>query len=380
MITTFENNLSKYVTQINRSIAEELQHLEKTAPSADHPYIKQVYRNIFHYLENGGKRMHGISIALAYAGLKGEMPSAIWSLAAGFQLYHHHTLVHDDIYDEDMTRRKQTAVHHEFYKNFNGEGKDALFSDPEYHLFISKHRRLGAITGFAQGKIIHAAALKMLLSMQFPDVVKLKVAQILNYHDLTDNAAQLRDVYHEGNRIPTPEECIAIARAKTGMLFRMGVRCACVAAAAPQEVGEALETWIESAAIGYQLQDDLEDLYVDSEKGQGRGVGVDLLKSKPTFIMATTFQEAKGNDLALLRSWQDNGQQEAQLPAILDIILRLQIPDICRSRIERIVEEGNAALDSVKHLINPQYFDQLKEFAWYFVSKNYWKRNIFEKV
>ncbi|UUZ48667.1 polyprenyl synthetase family protein [Massilia sp. B-10] len=48
----------------------------------------------------------------------------------------------------------------------------------------------------------------------------------------------------------------------------------------------ALKLWAGQSALAYQLQDDLEDLQIESEKGQGRGVGSDLLRCKPTYLYA----------------------------------------------------------------------------------------------
>ena len=53
-------------------------------------------------------------------------------VAAAIQLYHHHTMVHDDVYDEDTARRRWPTTHVAFADwTFSGVVKDLDIFDPE---------------------------------------------------------------------------------------------------------------------------------------------------------------------------------------------------------------------------------------------------------
>jgi geranylgeranyl diphosphate synthase type I len=198
----FENRLQSWIDSINAEIKKSLDDILPHAPGREHPFIGRVYDHIYEYLENGGKRMHGISILLSYRVAGGNNLDMILPVAAAFQLYHHHTLIHDDIYDEDMKRRGFATAHHAFSNYFlrkhgtaNGDAASAVFNSPS--------RRKGVIAGFALGKIVHAIAFELIAKAGIP-AEALHILRKINLHDLADNAAQLKDVYHEGSSITSP--------------------------------------------------------------------------------------------------------------------------------------------------------------------------------
>jgi geranylgeranyl pyrophosphate synthase len=326
-----------------------------------------------HYLDSGGKRMHGLAVALAYRACGGASFEKIVPIAAAFQLYHHHTLVHDDIYDEDISRRGWPTTHRAFASYFEdvshaGEGERVLFA--------SEPLRRGAITAFAYGKICRALAGNMIVTSEFPEAARLDVARAFDWHDLFDNAAQLQDVYHEGGGIPAPETCLDNAWQKTGRLFEVcayaGAR---LADASPSQVA-ALERWAGLSALAYQLQDDLEDLVPDSEKGQGRGVGTDLVRCKPTYLFATAISLAEGQDRAVLFGWQSGAVEGLMIGDVITVLERCGAIEACRRKVDECVAQACASIDTATPAFPNPKRAAMVAFTRYFVSSAYWRRQI----
>lgn len=67
----------------------------------------------FSYLKMGGKSLRPAVLMLSCAAVGGDENSAI-PAAAGIEVYHTWTLVHDDIIDRDERRRGAPTVHIEF--------------------------------------------------------------------------------------------------------------------------------------------------------------------------------------------------------------------------------------------------------------------------
>lgn len=67
-----------------------------------------------HVINAGGKRLRPIITILAYKSLGGEDVEKIVDIAAGFELIHSATLVHDDINDGGMTRRGRETVYRKY--------------------------------------------------------------------------------------------------------------------------------------------------------------------------------------------------------------------------------------------------------------------------
>ncbi|UUZ48665.1 polyprenyl synthetase family protein [Massilia sp. B-10] len=148
------DRLDQVRVAIDQELARIIDHLAGRGPEHGHPLIGRVYRWMRHYLANDGKRMHGIAVVLAHRACGGKLDQAILPVAAAMQLYHHHTLVHDDIYDEDHTRRGWPTAHAAFIA---GSRSRPGRTDPST-VFAGKGMRRGVITAFAYGKICRAVA------------------------------------------------------------------------------------------------------------------------------------------------------------------------------------------------------------------------------
>lgn len=364
------DRLDQVRVAIDQELARIIDHLAGRGPEHAHPLIGRVYRWMRHYLANDGKRMHGIAVVLAHRACGGKLDQAILPVAAAMQLYHHHTLVHDDIYDEDHTRRGWPTAHAAFAGWFE---KQAGQDEPST-VFAGKGMRRGVITAFAYGKICRAVAGSAMLAAPFPAEALLAVNADLEWHDLFDNAAQLKDVCHEGDPLFDSRSCLDNAWLKTGRLFEVCAAAgARLAGARPQQVA-ALKLWAGQSALAYQLQDDLEDLQIESEKGQGRGVGSDLLRCKPTYLYALAKTRARGADQQALLRWQAGEKDGLDTAAIIAILQRCGALEDCRSEVEHCLVLAAQALAEAG--FSAAVRADMDAFSRYFVSPGYWRRQI----
>jgi geranylgeranyl pyrophosphate synthase len=370
-----EPALSAMIADINGELRRVLDQATRRAPDGDHALIARVYRSLHAYLDNGGRRLHGASQLLAWRSVGGAPADAILPVVAGFQLYHHHTLVHDDIYDDDARRRGSPTIVRAFADWFAAAGESATGAG-DVGLFRGDSERRGAVAGFAQGKIVHAIAFDAILGAAFAPAELLAAVRALNWHDLHDSAAQMLDVYHEGPRIPRIEGCVEIARKKTGRLFGVGAEVAAQLGKASPGQRAALVEWATALGVAYQLQDDLEDLEHDSEKGMGRGVGTDLRTAKPTLVMALALDRATPCDRRRLEDWLTRpGLRAAEhIDEIADIVRSTGAPAACRAHIEAVVAGGAHALATADPALDPAVVPELIALADYGISPAYWRR------
>lgn len=379
MIQTKRNRLAPYMAYVNNTIERLLTDIINSAPFRDHPLMSILYKSIFDYLSNSGKRMHGVSMLLAYKALSGNIDESVLPIVAGYQLYHHHCLVHDDIYDGDEKRRNVSTVHHGFYRHFADGTSQTNATKNVNNYFSDNARRQGVIAGFAQGKVVHAIAIEMIMRAHIDSASLLAVSQELNQHDLYDNAGQMLDVYHEGLDMITPEECLKIAEIKTARLFESGIRSAAIAAKTPPEQCKALVHWASYTALAYQLKDDLEDIESDSEKGMGRRVGVDLLSCKPTYLFSQTLMRADPIQKRILRNWISGKGETKDIPKIIEIVKDSGAYRACSEKISEYVDMAKSSINQIKHDLPAHHRMTMEYFVDYFVSDEYWKRPLSEK-
>lgn len=372
--TGMSPTLEAWRRRIDDRIAEVVDDLERDGPEHDDPLIRRVYRWLRHYLDIGGKRIHGLTVVLAHRACTGEAGTDILRVAAGMQLYHHHTLVHDDIYDEDVSRRGWPTSHMAFAALLADAG-DAAETAP-HPLFVREDLRRGAITAFAYGKVCRALAGQALLDSTFPAEARIAAASTLDRHDLYDNAAQLKDVGFEGTAMPSADACLANAWLKTGRLYEVCADIGALLAGARPSRRSALTTWAGQTGIAYQLTDDLEDLNADSEKGQGRGVATDLLRRKGTYLFALATALATGADRDTLTAWQSGADTGADAAAVTDILYRCGAVAACRGEVERCLHRAAAALDAAEPAFDPAVVTEMVDFSRYGASPGYWRRTI----
>ena len=69
-----------------------------------------LYEPIEYILSLGGKRIRPVLMLMAY-NLYKEDVSSIYDPATGIEVYHNHTLLHDDLMDRSDMRRGKPTVH-----------------------------------------------------------------------------------------------------------------------------------------------------------------------------------------------------------------------------------------------------------------------------
>lgn len=364
--------LENYRTDIDKAMGRELDWLAATAPEREHPLMGAIYEWAGHYIKAGGKRFHGTTTLIAYEAAGGIDTAAVLPIAAAVQHYHHHTLVHDDIYDGDSMRRGLPTSHIALARHIPWATAGAV---PHGSLFIDQRARGGIIAAFAYGKIIRALAGSAIMRSPLPVGTRARIVTLLEEHDLSDNAAQLLDVFHEGGHTPDPETCEHNAWLKTGLLFEVCAEIGAVAGGASDDLISLLRSWASDMAVAYQLRDDLEDLQAESEKGVGRGIGTDILTTKPTFVLSVALQRAQGADRRVLQDWVGDGPNPS-MGRIIEVLVDSGAVEATQQRVAALVEHGIETIHALEGQIPEHAAVAMEALLRYGVSHEYWYREL----
>jgi geranylgeranyl diphosphate synthase, type I len=382
MVATVENTpeeIRQLVDSINEALKHSAESMIAGAPGRDHPFIKFTYDRIYNYLSDGGKRAHAQAVLLSYQAVGGCDVEAALLVAVGFQLYHHYAMVHDDVYDDDKNRRNRPTDHEVFRQWFMKQG---ITHDHQHFgkadknpLFVGNAERKAAVAGLVYGKIIHAFSFEAILAAPFNKQLLYSVIKLLNWHDVYDNIGQMKDLLSEAVVISDPQECLQIAYLKTGKEYQACTTAGAMLAGASQSQINALNEWASCFGMAYQLQDDLEDIEPDSEKGLGRGVGSDIIARKSTFMAVTALQQARGSAKRLLNDWLNYvGDAEVDIEAVAAAIRGTGAIEICRDKVTELLERGEQALREAEPHLDERVIRRMNLMTNYFLSGNYWKR------
>ena len=213
------------------------------------------------------------ALVLAAARALGGDPEVAMRAAVAVELAHNFTLLHDDVIDEDTTRRHRPTAW-------------AVFGVPD-----------AVITGDAMLSL----ALRLLADDPHPAsahaAVRLSTCVIeLCAGQQADGALEDRDPDDV-----TLDECLAMAMAKTGALLG----CACALGALYAGAGEravlAMDGFGREAGLAFQLIDDLIGIWGDTAR-TGKPVGADLTAHKKSLpvVAALTSDTPAAAELAAL--------------------------------------------------------------------------------
>lgn len=139
----------------------EVEALLRRVLDADEPLMNEMARKM---VGGGGKRMRPRVLVLSYAACGAPRPvPALVEAAAGMELIHTATLVHDDIIDRGELRRGQPATHREYGLERAIVAGDFLFIKG-FELSARQDEHVVAITAractrLAEGELLEIAAM-----------------------------------------------------------------------------------------------------------------------------------------------------------------------------------------------------------------------------
>ncbi|GGY33150.1 family 2 encapsulin nanocompartment cargo protein polyprenyl transferase [Streptomyces omiyaensis] len=221
-----------------------------------------------------GKAIRPALVLAAARALGAEEARAV-KAAAAVELAHNFTLLHDDIVDEDPTRRHRPTAW-------------TVFGIPD---------------ALMAGDAMNALALRLLAEDPHPASAAATARLAACVIELC--AGQQADCAFEsrGPREVSLDECLAMATAKTGALLGCSCALGALYAGAGEEEVAALDSFGREAGLAFQLIDDLIGIWGDPER-TGKPAGADLAARKKSLpvVAALTSGTAAGEELAALYS------------------------------------------------------------------------------
>ncbi|MHA8097215.1 polyprenyl synthetase family protein [Aquirufa antheringensis] len=242
----------------------------------------ELYDPIHYLLSLGGKRIRPVLCLLTYSLFKSDWEKQV-PAALSVEIFHNFTLMHDDIMDKAPLRRGKQTVHEKWNDNIAILSGDVMLVNAYQYLNKVKGLSLEAFQHLL-GRLSRIAA-EVCEGQQFD----------MNFESRDDVAV---------------EEYIEMIRLKTSVLIGFSMEMGGLLASAPADVSNSLYRIGETIGLGFQLKDDLLDVYGDPEKF-GKQPGGDILANKKTYLLIKAFEKATGATLASLEKWVDATDYDA---------------------------------------------------------------------
>jgi geranylgeranyl diphosphate synthase type II len=289
-----------------------------------------LYEPIRYIMSLGGKRLRPMLTLLSYSLFKSD-PEKIMQYAVAIEVFHNFTLMHDDIMDQAPLRRAKKTVHEKWNVN----------------------------TAILSGDVMMVKAYEIFSSLE-PKLLK-EVLPLFNTCATEVCEGQQWDMEFENRKSVTAAEYLDMIRLKTAVLLGFALELGALLAGAKAKEKLALRNLGINIGIGFQLNDDLLDVYGDQSKF-GKQVGGDILSNKKTFLLIQAMERAKGRDKTELLKWINakSFDKVKKVKAVTELYDKLNIPALTETEINNYFTKG---LSGLSVLPPSQNRDQLGLFV-----------------
>lgn len=272
-------------------------------------------------LSIGGKRVRPI-LTLMSSNLFSEKIDEALMPAAGIEVFHNFTLVHDDIMDNAPLRRGLPTVHNKWDIN------QAVLS--------------GDVMAFIANDCF----------LQAPARCMTEVFRIFNKAAMEVCVGQQIDMDFEKAAGVTEQDYVRMIELKTAVLLAASARIGAIIGGANEKDSEAMYGFGLNLGLAFQLQDDLLDIYGDINKF-GKIVGGDIMANKKTFLYVNAIERAAWKQQSRLHELftMKNPEPHVKVKEVMKIYEELNVKSATEKMVKDYVSKAFGFLKSVSSAI-----------------------------
>jgi len=268
-------------------------------------------------LSIGGKRLRPVMTLMACNLFSDKIDEAILP-AAGLEVFHNFTLVHDDIMDKSPVRRGFPTVHQKWNVN------QAILS--------------GDVMAFIANECF----------LQAPTDLLIKVFRIFNKAAVEVCVGQQLDMDYENAAVVTQAEYLRMIEMKTAVLLAASLKTGAVIGGCEEKDSDLLYEFGRNLGLAFQIQDDLLDIWGDT-RIFGKKQGGDIVANKKTFPLVKAFEIASGKQLKQLQKQfsEKDTDPEEKIMNVIGIYDQLNIRQITEELANDYISKAFGFLEKV---------------------------------
>jgi geranylgeranyl diphosphate synthase type II len=296
---------------------------------------KGLYDPLRYMIAIGGKRLRPRLCLTAFSMYKDAFGPEILEPAAGLEVFHTFTLIHDDIMDRSAMRRGQDTV----WKKWNQD--TAILSGDV--MCIDSYRRL----------------------IQAPAPVLPSVLALFSRTAAEVCDGQQLDMDFENLDVVPMADYMQMIGLKTAVLIACSAKMGAIIAGAPEEECRAIYAYGYDLGLAFQVADDYLDAYGDAAVF-GKPIGGDIVNNKKSWLTVKALEcGAKGLQEALALPAETPEQKAHKISTVKAIYESLDIPALAR---KEIADLHRSAVDKLQGF-DPQKREVLENFAHKLVGR-----------
>ena len=297
-----------------------------------------LYEPIAYGLEGGGKRLRPTLLLLAY-NIFGQDPTEALPAALALEIYHNHTLLHDDFMDQAPMRRGRPTV----------------------------YRKWDANTAILSGDTMLIMAVEQMNRLECPQRHEVMTLFVRTMKEVCEG--QQYDMNFERMNDVSMAQYLEMIRLKTAVLPACAAKTGALIGGADEEAAQALYDFDIHLGLAFQIQDDYLDVYGDP-KVFGKNIGGDIVCGKKTYLLISALNKAEGQDKERLKGWIEDKAltPDEKIKAVTELYNSLHIAEEAKAAIDQHFALAAQCLDRVGG--EPERLQPLRDYAKSLLGRN----------
>lgn len=283
---------------------------------------KSVYSLAWDFIDRGGKRMRPYLLLTCVKAFEADKKLGV-EIAAGIEIFHNFTLVHDDIEDSSEMRRGKPCLHIAHGIPLAINAGDGMFA----HVFKAVH--LSRIPPQKKEKVIG------MMADAFISVVEGQGYEL---------------EWIQNNRWDIDEKMyVKMAGGKTGALIKACAEIGALIGGANDNELKEMGNFGYEIGLAFQIQDDILNLVGEEEKYK-KEIGGDIREGKRTLIVIKALElldAVQKNELIGILSKKENSEEEIE--KAIEMIKSCGAIDYAKKYATKLVYDAKQRLRVVKN-------------------------------
>ena len=299
-------NFDKRISYFRDSLNLNLKKIYKQGPQS-------LVEPINYVLSGEGKRFRPI-LTMIIADINNVPIKEVLYPAISIEMLHNFTLIHDDIMDKDIMRHGKETVHKKWNDNIAILSGDAML----------------------------AISLQMLMKNNLNDknnLVKTYINGLLSVCE-----GQALDIEFESRSDVSIDEYTKMIYLKTAYMIGLSSEIGGILSNLDKDEIIVLKNFGDSIGMAYQVQDDLLELFSDSDS-MNKSLDSDFTLNKKTFLWTCTEPRDRAELNNLLNQFKDDKKEI--IKELRNFIIRYGIKENAESFISNKINYANSLLENI---------------------------------
>ena len=299
----------------------------------------ELYEPIRYILGLGGKQLRPLLCVIAADMFEANLTVA-QDASLAVEIFHNFTLMHDDIMDEAPLRRGESTVHEKWDTNI------AILS----------------------GDVMFVKAYDALLSL--PAEIFKEALEKFNNCAREVCEGQQFDMNFESREQVHADEYINMIRLKTAVLLGFSLELGAIIGGASDKDKECIRDFGTEVGIGFQLKDDLLDVFGEQAK-VGKQIGGDIICNKKTYLLIKALELATPEQKVLLESWisKEDFNTEEKVQAVTQLYEEIGVKKLTEDLMNDYFVSAFSKLDQIN--VSPEQKKNLIDFTNFLINRDH---------